>query len=357
MKFINSIINSIGIHIKNWITLYILFSFGVFIAAMVLFNNSTSLSTLPVDHTSGLDNKSKTGRILKGEKVRAVFIAAENNLGIISVRLKNYNKWNIDEDEIVFRIKEEGDRKWYYERAYGGGNFRTLTLYPFGFPTIVSSKNKKYIVEIISQRGTGDNSLTFNPNHPAIVGSYQFSKAVLVSNKTVFLHFVAQKITFSLSNPISILIIALSFSPFLTYLIFKNVIEVGAKRIMKQLKGNERVQKGHKLLATHIITLNTFSVIFLLYLIILIPIFLFTGVNGYLLSYTMFLWVLGVWFYKLPSVISFFSSIFMLGLTIIFLTINKPLLADESSIWVFLFLLIGLVHAWIELRDEKKLGR
>ena len=90
------------------------------------------------------------GEILAGEKVSGEFTAMSDFIGIVSVRFNTYAR--INNDILTFRIKEKGDKKWYYENIYKVDQFQPNQLFPFGFPPIQNSKIKYFKLRLNQQK-------------------------------------------------------------------------------------------------------------------------------------------------------------------------------------------------------------
>ena len=92
----------------------------------------------------------------KGDVVKGEFRAKENNLGIIAIAFDpRYKTW----DDIIFRIKEKGQNRWYFSNKYWAGQFLDFQYFPFGFPIIKQSKNRTYQFEIqslVAKKGEGE---------------------------------------------------------------------------------------------------------------------------------------------------------------------------------------------------------
>lgn len=150
---------------------------------------SQYLSTSSVLNTKNLD-------LTKGVVAKGSFIAKDNYLGIINVRF-DFKKNN--DDQIIFRIKERGESRWYYEQSYHAVQFVKLPLFPIGFPIIKDAKGKTYEIEIFTKKGKV-NSVSLDPTYPGFVLRYFIPKTELLSNPKTLLSFILNKIYFNLKQ-------------------------------------------------------------------------------------------------------------------------------------------------------------
>jgi len=131
-------------------------------------------------------------RLLCGHKIAIEFKAKENNLAIIEFLFNNYQK--INNDRIIFRIRERGTKVWYYENIYDSSKFDIGQFYPFGFPPISESKGKVYEIEILSIKGTEKDSISISPTAKYFQAKYSFPKNYLNQNKKIIPYFIFNKL-------------------------------------------------------------------------------------------------------------------------------------------------------------------
>ena len=130
--------------------------------------------------------------MLKGSKVTEQFIAENNHLGTISIKFNTHNR--INNDYLQFRIKESGSNDWYYSNKYQASKFQNGDYFPFGFPPINDSKDKKYQIEIESLSGLKGNSVQVVVKNAPLLSKYSFPKAYLQQNKKEIPGFLFNKI-------------------------------------------------------------------------------------------------------------------------------------------------------------------
>lgn len=145
-------------------------------------------------------NNKKDKELFEEDNINAEFKSNNNNLGIISVLFTTHSP--INDDYLQFKIKESGNSDWYYSNKYKVDQFQDYQYFPFGFPEIKDSKNKKYQIEIESLNGIVGNSVEVVNNAP-FLSKYSFPKTYLLQNKNQIPSFVFNK-TISFLNYIDL---------------------------------------------------------------------------------------------------------------------------------------------------------
>ncbi len=151
------------------------------IQAIILFNHfgvSSVVEEIPL-------NLKKTNQqnvhLLKGQKASAAFKATDNNLGILFIPLVKFGQGS---DNILFRIKKEGEEKWYHESKFSGDQVKNDELFPLGFPPITNSKNNLYVFELESLAGEYQNGVGIIRNKPG-ANMYRYSVRDLKDYRTL----------------------------------------------------------------------------------------------------------------------------------------------------------------------------
>lgn len=139
----------------------------------------------------------RTVNILAKNKINGTFTAVTDYLGIISVPFNTHNK-SIN-DKIIFRLKEEGKKDWYYQGTYNTNQFQNDIPFPFGFPIIKNSKNILYMFEIESLEGNNSEPYSLSKALPNFFTKYKFSKSELSNNPYILLKFLIVKTSEQLS--------------------------------------------------------------------------------------------------------------------------------------------------------------
>lgn len=139
-----------------------------------------------------IDSNYLNQELYKNDVVRGTFTSQYPHLGIVSIRFRTY--YRINNDKLIFRLREKGSGVWYYENSYNTDQFQPNTLFPFGFPIIDDSKGKKYEFEIESISGGYDNAVSVNSDRPFLVSKYKYAFKEILSNRLVFKEFFINKI-------------------------------------------------------------------------------------------------------------------------------------------------------------------
>lgn len=104
------------------------------------------------------NSQAKPIRILKGDIYQQEFLSPAESFGIIAVKFSNNNK--INQDSLIFRIKEIDEKDWFYENHYKTDQFQNNQFFTFGFPKITEATNQKFVFEIESIAGTNEDSVS-----------------------------------------------------------------------------------------------------------------------------------------------------------------------------------------------------
>lgn len=140
----------------------------------------------------------KNSEILNGEKIVGKFTANNDYLGIVAVRFFNNNR--INDDSVIFRIKEEG-QDWFYENTYKTDQFQPNDLFPFGFPILPHSNGKTYIFEIESVGGIPGNAISLSEKNPVFESRYQIPINIITENYKNATIFILKKAIYLLKIP------------------------------------------------------------------------------------------------------------------------------------------------------------
>lgn len=156
------------------------------------------------------------------------FKSQENNMGVILLHLtnivgeKNVGKTSADPSKhqrFVIKMKEEGASQWYASQDSSPAEIGSSSSYPFGFPVIVDSINKKYVVELSMKDADYTSSILLNKDVYTITTVHQISKQTLVKNPLFFISHLGGKLQIVFTNPAAQLT-ALCISPFFLLLFF-----------------------------------------------------------------------------------------------------------------------------------------
>ena len=339
MRLLNSIFKNVLSHkIVIWIIIpFLLFYIGINLTFRDVYKTNNGLLVLIQKNSiSDLLNWKET-ELLAGEKVDGQFTASENNLGIVAVRFHTYAR--INDDKVIFRIKEVGAPDWYYQNEYNVDQFQPDDLFTFGFPIIKQSKGKEYQFEVESKYGEPGNAVAISSLDPVFIEKYKFFKDDLIKDKTDLYHFSGQKllrlyddelVQFSIKKTINIftdfdfLIKALYiyFMPFIFYVLWMKVIR---KYYAKW-----------------------YYLSFLSLVGILIEIFLLKVPSDYAYIGMVIFWIYTIYKYKLSVEVSFGITLFMLLCSPAFLYLGFEMIATRFAAWTFLFFLIVVAQTILE---------
>lgn len=154
-----------------------------------------------------------SNKLIKQHSYLSTFKAFNNNLGTVSFRFDTTK--HIKSGLLLFRLKEQGAKKWYYENTYRTDQFMNNGLFPFGFPPISNSQGKIYEVELTFQIGTDNNYLMIS--NPQYVTKYAYTRGNLHSMQDVI--FIGMTKIQSILGNMNLLDYIIVISPFLIYLI------------------------------------------------------------------------------------------------------------------------------------------
>jgi len=294
--------------------------------------NSLSFTTLTYSH-SAENIVSDPGRYFqKDDKIIIEVIGRENNLGIVSVNFEKYQGYNfIEEDRLMFKIRRDLEEEWIYENIYGIGGFERSFTLPFGFPLISDSKDKKFIIEIISTTGQKSNSVVLSTRDPGVQSTYKFSSAELLSSPVNMLSFLTRKFVLSFTNINFLYSSIIFFMPLVLYLFF--VLFINREGIVRRI------------------------LFYLVFPVFIIDSFILSEVDTGLVLLAIGIWTIAVFNYKFESSVSYLFSVFVLLAAIPAIILGEQNVVEKLSTYLFLFLSVGFIQSINEFRsNSKKVG-
>jgi len=101
------------------------------------------------------DVKEENRPVFAGDVWRQSFVSPQEEFGAVGIKVSNNNRLN--DDFWIFRIKEEGQKDWYFETRKYVTDFQDEVFYPIGFPKFSNAKGKKFVFEIESEKGAEAN--------------------------------------------------------------------------------------------------------------------------------------------------------------------------------------------------------
>lgn len=187
------------------------------IAASVFVYRDASFGTLQYYHELNTVRGPVGQELVKGTIVHGEFTSAENNLGIVAIPVKTFNR--INKDIIVFRLKEKKSLDWLVFNKYVTDRFPTNVNFPFGFPVITDSAGKTYEFEIYSVNGLPGNAIGIGGVSHRFESQYTYTKSDLLRDRQHFINFMQRKTQSLLGNASYLSVLFMFCIPFILYVI------------------------------------------------------------------------------------------------------------------------------------------
>lgn len=296
-------------------------------------STSEGLLTLTIAHPPKFDSRIFNKQLLKGGKVSIKIEAKQDNLGSVGVRFYNFDR--INDDVLIFRIKEIGDDDWYYENEYKVDQFQPDEIFPYGFPQIENSEGKIYVFELESLFGEPGNAVGISRFSPRIKSKYQFDFDELKNRPAFWLYFMYKKSLNLLVNGDFMNLILVKVIPLVIYFgLFKLLIDkyeyfqkVFNKLVIRLEKNIGFLLFSWGLLVVDFLVIRDFSDALLIFILLLI------SLSTYVYRITFFS-------------LSYISLIGFLIYPVLY-TLGYETTAEKISIWSYLVLIIGIVRVII----------
>lgn len=175
-------------------------------------------------------------KLLSSDLISFNFQSEHANLGVIEILFNNFGK--INNDKLLFRIKEQGTNDWYYENTYATSLMDSAQYFPFGFPVINNSKNKNYLITITSISGKKDDAVSISNEKKYFQAKYIFSKDYLLKNKNEIPYFIKNKLqnyTYYIENSEWMLAFFIFLTPVAFWLITRKLFPKFDKQIANNI--------------------------------------------------------------------------------------------------------------------------
>lgn len=187
--------------------------------------NVTSLLTY---HDRGVYSFNINGPLVRGIVVRGEFRAAYDDLGMVKLRIRTYNR--INTTHLRFEIREKGKGAVWATNEYATDRFEDGLLYPFGFPLIADSKGRTYEFSLESLDGTPDNAIGIVSGYHDVASQYVFTKSQILSGSGQILSFIRERALRTLTDPYTVLFFSMFLVPAVIYSIerYRNIMMVYA---------------------------------------------------------------------------------------------------------------------------------
>lgn len=249
----------------------------------------------------GLTNRD----LLSGDKILQDISPNYDNLGIVAIRFQTFGR--INDDTLIFRLREKGELDWSYTANYKTDQFQDRELFPFGFPIIAKSKGKIFQFEIESKFGSESGHVKVDSLLPVVISQYQYNlhNINLISSRGF--KYLILKVgnlvgSLSLVYPIIFYLLPLLFYTFRGYLIILPFVFVAIHRPLSIPQ----------------------------------PVY---WESVYIVS-----WIICLLKNKLPPKTNLIAALLALSYSIFQLIENNYPLAEKGAYWVFMFLLLACFH-------------
>ena len=275
--------------------------------------------------------------LVKGKTLYFAITAKHNNLGVLKLRPKTYNRINYD--TIYFRLREKGKDTWEINNSYVVDRFEDKLFYPFGFPIIPNSKGRIYEIEITSEKGTPTDSVGFYGGYNSIATQYIYSRETIEINNKLLTSFLYEKLSSLMNDLYFILFYVIFLIPIILYVLTKYI-------------------KNDFLF--YFIEIVIF--LYMLFVYIFIPMAMDSSVIIYILTIGFFIFVSHLFhFFEKYFSIYRFSPSWLYGLSamlVVYLLINigfnKVLESTRIALAIFYTTLLALALSFFELVVKQK---
>ncbi len=309
----------------NFLIPIVLFFGGVFLS---LYFNTTSFSVIEYSHDFEFNPENPNFSLNKGDIIVGSFVAKENNLGIISIKLiRGDRPISYNSDYLNFKIRDIKNADWHHESKPNIQKHEKTWILPIGFPIIENSKNKKYEFELESVVNTEGLTLKLADKIPQFVTFYKYNFKQDENNINSLINFLLTKTYLAFTNLNFLFSSTIYFSPFIFYTL---VVIINRKIGIKM----------------------GFS--YLVLALIIIDILIISQISPGLAVLLLGLWFIASTYNKLESSVSY------LGLAILFLVLILMVMKKDSAgqnaaaVYVFGFMIIGVVQSILEKRLRKQ---
>jgi len=357
----------------------VLIAIGVFLSLAKIYREDVSFLTLTFDHPMSQLVSWKTGELLSGEKIVGQFTAQDGYLGIVAVRFDNLLR--INDDGVIFRIREKDASRWYYQNKYKVDQFQPHQLFPFGFPIITKSSQKEYIFEVESVFGVPGNSISLDPAYPVFSTRYKYPRDQILGELDELDAFLPKKLTSLKTDEQDLAIQIKTLVGFLQ----KKATNFGKAQSQQSLFVKYFLRKVENIFInvklsrsvvfyflplfvyqywlwvhSHVKRKIYFPVLFPL-LVTILEIFYLPTSDDFVTLETIIFWIMIVRHYQLKtSILIGLASVFLIASPIL-LELNQAIFAEKTGAWAFLLLFIGvlfvIVNYKISLRQETSVKR
>jgi len=328
--------------------------FGLTCLYIITFD--TSLSVISYNHGRESFDKVTYSKLLKGDIISGHFTAAENNLGIVSIKFQTFIRPPYaNEDTLVFRLKEAGSKSWYYGNSYRDGLVYEVPFFPFGFPKIANSKGKTYYFQVESLSGNVSNSVALSNRGQNLFSKYQASKSLLLHNKKELAIFIVKKFVSTLLTTDVRFSSFIYFLPLLFYLLWKSpfggvIVEPLVNKINAIVARMVKSWLLKPLVPVVVLVKNiiVYNLHWIIIAVVIIDVFVTQLTNDMVYLVIILLWIITLKIYKMDSRYTFILALALLLISPVWLFIQDFPTAEKGAVWTYMFLIAGTIQLILE---------
>lgn len=348
------------------------------------------------------------GEIYQGNKIVAEFTATDSHLGIVGFRFWTF--YRLNDDYLIFRIREKNSSGWYYQNKYKTDQFQPNQYFTFGFPVIDNSKGKQYVFEIESSEGRPGVAVGVSDVDPVFIAKYKYPRQLVISSAAQFIRFGLNKFVNLLASTEFKVATFIYLMPLLIYLLtltqfyrslekkFRKFLRVRAK-FVQQIIGHSGINSGKSVVVVlknifHIIITKYYQtdktangkIKFIINVIIAwfgVTVFivirlssrypnilslvvltvgsmldsLFVKTGDVTIVILVILWIYLIYKYKLADKLFFMLALAFLGISATFYYLRFPIASERFGAWAWIFLTIMVGINLIRLKKNRKVPR
>ncbi len=347
------------IHKLNKTNLIFLFLIWFGITLWTIFQYDGSFFSLSYGHPLQTIDNFSNDKINKGNSVAGQFTAKRDNLGTVNINFTlGQRVAYAKEDRLIFRIKEVGSQKWYYENIYRSGIIYDTPFFPFGFPIIENSKNKSFRFELISLKGNEDNAIALRRGFPTFESRYIVNRRDVLADPISFLEFFSAKFLSKILTLEVVYVSFISILPMIIYILWVTLFfEISSKYVERHPKLKKcllNIEKSY--IEDHEVMQESYFFILGASLVLLVLIDLvFIHVRANLIYLIVILmWLRSFKNNKIADLYSGIIALMFLVFSPLLLGIGYHESALKSAAWSLIFFFCSVVFVFINKKFDKK---
>lgn len=279
--------------------------------------------TLRYPHFQTFTNSEFNKKLLKGQQFNGQFAARENYLGIVSLRFETFDR--INTDKLIFKLREKGGDKWYYQGLYKTQIFQSSKYFTFGFPKITNSKGKTYEFTIISLNGKSDDAVAVENSPPALVSRYEIPRRLMLRSPSTLLAFLKEKFLLAIVDPDYFFAFILYLFPLVFYILWVLFLKRSYSKHERQIKGL------YKMTAKY-------SPLFLVVIGLIIDLLLVKATYDPIIFTILGLFILVARLYKIETTMVFYATVPLFIGTALLTVSGNETAAGKFALWGYILL-------------------